>query len=167
MILQRLAIRADSRAIMCHLRLGLFIPQIMGKHRKHFMEVCERGKELTRDLFISEQDIRNVVGCLAIETYKHDNNDVKFVRMWGQKHPSLVFYYKEPGVHVRGAITRNNIPFTIGIQISWQQNMMLKHGHKKAVPIAATFATNENKVYCYHRPAISMLHTMSPLSILS
>ena len=132
--------------IMNHLRLGLSVPQIMGKHRERFMEVCNRGEELTRDLFISEQDIRNIVGRLAIETYKRDDNDAKSVRMWVQKHPDLVFYYKESGLHVRGAITRDNIPFTIGIQTSWQQDMMLKHGHKKAVSIDATFATNENKV---------------------
>ena len=132
--------------IMSHLRLGLSVPQIMGKHRKRFMEVCSRGEELTRDLFISEQDIRNVAGRLAKETYKRDNNDAKSVRMWVQEHPHLVFYYKESGLHVRGAITRGNFPFTIGIQTSWQQDMMLKHGHKKVVSIDATFATNENKV---------------------
>jgi hypothetical protein len=137
--------------IMTHLRLGLSIPQIMAKHRKRFLEVCERGEELTRDLFISDQDICNVVGRLAIETFKRDNNDAKSVRMWVQKHPHLVFYYKEFGVHVRGAITRDNIPFTIGIQTAWQHDMMLKHGHKKTVSIDATFATNENKVCCcYH-----------------
>ena len=45
--------------IMEHLRLGLTVPQIMAKHRKRFLEVCKRGDELTRDLFISDQDIRN------------------------------------------------------------------------------------------------------------
>ena len=136
--------------IMCHLRLGLSIPQIMVKHKKRFMEACTRGEELTRDHFISEQDIRNVAGRLAIETYKRDNNDAKSVRMWVQQHPGLVFFYKESGVHVRGAITRDNIPFTIGIQTAWQEEMMLKHGHKKTVSIDATFATNENKVCCNH-----------------
>ena len=140
---------------MTQLRLELSIPQIMVKHRKRFIEVCERGEELTRDLFISEQDIRNVVGRLAIETYKRDNNDAKSVRMWVQEHPFLVFYYKESGAHVRGAITRVNIPFTIGIQTSWHQDMMLKHGHKKAVSIDATFATNENKVCAYKNPTAS------------
>jgi hypothetical protein len=129
--------------------LGLSIPQIITKHMKRFLEVCERGEELTRDLFICDQDIHNVAGRLAIETYKHENNDAKFVRMWVQEYPLLVFYYKESGLHVRGAITRDNIPFTIGIHTSWQQDMMLKHGQKKIVSIDATFATNENKVCCY------------------
>ena len=145
---------------MSHLRLGLSITQIMAKHKKRFLEVCQRGGELTRDLFICDQDIRNVAGRLAIETYKRDNNDAKSVRMWVQQHPGLVFYYKESGVHVRGAITRDNIPFTIGIQTPWQQDMMLKHGHKKAVSIDATFATNENKVCRYHFPSFSMLQRM-------
>jgi hypothetical protein len=136
----------------------------MAKHRKRFMEVCERGEELTRDLFISDQDIRNVAGRLAIETYKRDNNDAKSVRMWVQEHPALVFYYKESGVHVRGAITRDNIPFTIGIQTPWQEEMMLKHGHKKAVSIDATFATNENKVCCYH---VLIVHMLQPMSMLT
>ena len=148
--------------IMSHLRLGLSIPQIMGKHRKRFMEVCQRGEELTRDLFISEQDIRNVAGRLAIETYKRDNNDAKSVRMWVQENPFLVFYYKESGAHVRGVITRENMPFTIGIQTSWQRDMMLKHGHKKAVSIDATFATNENKVCGHIISHGSMLQTTSP-----
>ena len=133
----------------------------MVAHRKRFMEVCARGEELTRDLFISEQDIRNVAGRLAIETYKRDNNDAKSVRMWVQQHPELVFYYKESGLHVRGAITRSNIPFTIGIQTSWQQDMMLKHGHRKAVSIDATFATNENKVSAHNVKYTSMLRTSS------
>ena len=145
--------------IMNHLRLGLSIPQIMAKHMKRFLEACERGQELTRDLFICDQDIRNVAGRLAIETYKRDNNDAKSVRMWVQENPRLVFYYKESGAHVRGAITRDNIPFTIGIQTSWQQEMMLKHGHKKAVSIDATFATNENKVCAYCGPYLLMLQT--------
>ena len=154
---------ADVREfIMTHLRLGLSIPQIMVKHRKRFMEVCERGEALTRDLFISEQDIRNVAGRLAVETYKRDNNDAKSVRMWVQENPFEVFYYKESGVHVRGAITRDNIPFTIGIQTSWQQDMMLKHGHKKAVSIDATFATNENKVCAGNHSHNCMLRTNLP-----
>ena len=137
---------------MEHLRLGLSIPQIMAKHRKRFLEVLERGGDLTRDLFICDQDIRNIAGRLAIETYKRDNNDAKSVRMWVQEHPHLVFYYKESGVHVRGAITCDNMPFTIGIQTCWQQDMMLKHGYKKAVSIDATFATNENKVCEIYSP---------------
>ena len=49
------------------------------------------------------------------------------------------------------------IPFTIGIQTAWQHEMMLKHGHKKAVSIDATFVTNENKVWSHCSPLQCML----------
>lgn len=171
MVLQRLAIRADSQASLgarlgihqVSFVLGFVYPPNNRKTQKCFMKVCERGEELTRDLFISVQDICNFVGHLAIKTYKCNNNDAKSVCMWVQEYPFLLFYYKESGVHVCGAITCDNIPFTICIQSSWQQDMMLKHGHKKCISIDATFAINENKICCYHRP---MLYTMSPLSSL-
>ena len=150
---------------MEHLRLGLSIPQIMAKHRKRFLEVCEKGEDLTWDLFICDQDIRNVAGRLARETYKRDNNDAKFVRMWVQEHPHLVFYYKESGVHVRGAITRDNMPFMIGIQTSWQQDMMLKHGHKKLSPLMPRLQLMRTRFvpYILHGLSSSSLSQLSTL----
>ena len=79
------------------------------------------------DLFISEQDIHIVVGRFAIEAYKCNNKDVKSVHMSMQEHHFIVFNYKESGVHVRGAITRENIPFTKGYQTLCQQHLMFKH----------------------------------------
>jgi hypothetical protein len=35
------------------------------------------------------------------------------------------------------------MPFTIAIQIEWQQNMMLQHGHENVVSIEFTFGKNE------------------------
>lgn len=44
--------------IMKHLRLGLSIRQIMEKHKKHFMEVCKRGEELSMDyLLVSKTSV--------------------------------------------------------------------------------------------------------------
>jgi hypothetical protein len=66
------------------------------------MEVYERGEEFTRDLFIFEQYIHNIVGRLAIETYKRDNNDAKYVRMWVQENSFLVFLLQRIGCpHLR------------------------------------------------------------------
>lgn len=115
------------------------MPHIIAKHIKNFLQVCERGEDLTRDLFISEQDVCNMAGKLAID--KHDKNDTQFVHMWVQKNPILVYYYKETKVKVTRGLNRKKI----AIQIAWQQMMMLKHGHKNAVSIEATFATNKNK----------------------
>jgi hypothetical protein len=38
------------------------------------------------------------------------------------------------------------MPFTIGIQIKWQMEMMLRHGHQSGVSIYITFGTNDKKV---------------------
>jgi hypothetical protein len=73
---------------------------------------------LSKDLFLCEQDIRNVVSKLAKKTYKQHDNDSKNVRMW---------------------VKDNQMP--------WQKETMLTHGHEKEVVIHATFGTNENKVH--------------------
>jgi len=65
--------------IMSHLQLGFSITQIMEKYKKCFIEMCEKREEFTHNLFIFKQDIHDVIDCFAIETYKRDNNDVKFV----------------------------------------------------------------------------------------
>jgi hypothetical protein len=39
-----------------------------------------------------------------------------------------------------------NMPFTIGIQIKWQKEMMLRHGHESGVSIDVTFGTNDKKL---------------------
>ena len=40
------------------------------------MKVCERGEELTIDLFLKEENIHNLAKKLAIEYYKRDKNDI-------------------------------------------------------------------------------------------
>jgi hypothetical protein len=47
----------------------------------------------TRDTFLCEQDIRNIVIKLAKETCKKHENDVKSVRMWARENPNVLFYY--------------------------------------------------------------------------
>jgi hypothetical protein len=42
------------------------------------------------------------------------------------------------------------MPFTLGIQTTWQREMMGKFGHEGGVSIDATFGTNENKV-CFSK----------------
>jgi hypothetical protein len=46
-----------------------------------------------------------------------------------------------------GGFQRCNMPFTIGIQTSWQWKMMLQHGHENNVSIDTKFGTNEQKVW--------------------
>jgi predicted transcriptional regulator len=55
--------------------------QVMNKHKARVKEMIERNGELSRDLFLSEQDIRNMEGKLAKETYKKHENDTQNLRM--------------------------------------------------------------------------------------
>ncbi len=54
----------------------------MAKHCRNVQELVETCGNLTRDTFLCEQDIRNIVEKLAKETYKKHENDVESVSMW-------------------------------------------------------------------------------------
>jgi hypothetical protein len=56
-----------------------------------------------------------------------------------------MFYYQEIEVEVDGGLTRQNMPFTLGIQTPWQREMMIEYGHQRSVAVDATFGTNGQK----------------------
>lgn len=58
-----------------HLKLGLSIHQVMNKHKCRVKKMMEYNSELSRDLFLSEQDIHNLAGKLTKKTYKKHEND--------------------------------------------------------------------------------------------
>jgi hypothetical protein len=66
-----------------------------------------------------------------------------------KQNTNLVFYYQEIKVEVDGGLTRQNMPFILGIQTPWQREMMIEHGHQGHVAINKTFGTNEKKVIHY------------------
>ena len=127
--------------------------QIMKKHLELLKQYQAEGKDITRDLFLTTKDIRNISGKLAQETYMLEKNDAKSVRMWVERNPEKVFHYTESNkknpVPVPGELTGANMPFTIGIQTAWQRKMMLQHGHRRGISVDATFGTNEKKVTSY------------------
>jgi hypothetical protein len=57
-----------------------------------------------------------------------------------------MFYYKKIGVDVNDGLTRQSMPFILGIQTLWQKEMMIEHRHQGGVTIDATFGTNEKKL---------------------
>jgi cupin superfamily acireductone dioxygenase involved in methionine salvage len=101
--------------VLENLRLGLSIYQVMNKHKSQVKEIMENNKYLSKDLFICEQDICNLAGKLAKETYKKHENDAKNVRMQVSKNKDKVFFYQESKVEVKGTLQGCNMPFTIGI----------------------------------------------------
>ncbi len=48
-----------------------------------------------------EQDIRNIEGKLAKETYKKCENDVENVYMWGQENPNVLFFLSREGTFTK------------------------------------------------------------------
>jgi len=50
--------------VLENLHLGLSIYQVMNKHKSWIKEIMENNGNLSRDFFLCEQDIRNMVGSL-------------------------------------------------------------------------------------------------------
>ncbi len=87
--------RALKDFVLKNLQLGLSVSQIIAKHHRNVQHFVETSGCLTRDTFLCEQDVRNIEGKLAKETYKKHDNDVENVHTWGQENPNVLFYYQE------------------------------------------------------------------------
>jgi hypothetical protein len=51
--------------VLDNLRLGLFVSQVLAKHCKNVQKLVQTNGNLTRDTFLCEQDIQNIVGKLT------------------------------------------------------------------------------------------------------
>jgi len=66
----------ETRAFLLkHLKLGLSIYQVMNKHKCRVKEMMKNSSELSKDLFLSEQDIFNLARKLVKKMYKKHEND--------------------------------------------------------------------------------------------
>ncbi len=130
------------------IREGYSVAQIMDKHLEDLQVRFRKGSfDVDRDVFLEEQDVYNLANGVYGETWRLHKHDASSVRMWVQRNPHEWFYYKETTTEeVRGALTGSNMPFTLGIQTSWQKKMMLKYGHAGGISMDATFGTNSKKV---------------------
>jgi hypothetical protein len=97
-------------------RLGLTMFQIMAKHRQHVKNIMLGTCELTKDVFLIEQDVKVLFRKLTPKTYQLHKNDVKSVHMWVQQNTNSMFYYQETRVDVDGGITGQNMSFIMSIQ---------------------------------------------------
>ncbi len=66
---------ATRAFVLKHFKLGLSIYQVMNKHKCRVKEMMKNSSELSKDLFLSEQDILNLARKLAKKTYKKHEND--------------------------------------------------------------------------------------------
>ncbi|KAK9796322.1 hypothetical protein WJX73_003213 [Symbiochloris irregularis] len=98
-----------------------------------------------RDDLLTEDDISNMQRSLEQLQYKLDTTDAQSVHLSKCANEDLVVHYQQyrPGVRWFG---QKDQPFILSIQTAFGQEMLLKHGHRSAVSIDATFGTNLYKV---------------------
>jgi hypothetical protein len=101
------------------LHLPLAPLQIMAKHIHFLKSKRAARKEITQDLIVTTQDIWNVIKELSKETYMLHQNDAQSVRMWRQRNPNDVFYYRKICAFVARELNSQNMSFTLRIQTSW------------------------------------------------
>jgi len=125
---------------------GLSPAQIMQQHTKEVRELALANGPVTRDTFLLPSDVRNIVRKRAEELWMKHPSDPISVRMWTTENPDNVFYYQEHSLLDLNSSTQSEAPFTLGIQIEWQLEMMEKFGNKSALSIDATFGTTQTRV---------------------
>jgi hypothetical protein len=69
------------------------------------------------------------------------------VKMWVLKNLDSIFYYVEHDPLNLNIPNQDDTPFTLGIQIVWQCEMMSKYGYGNAIAFDATFGTNQCRVW--------------------
>jgi hypothetical protein len=65
----------------------------MNKHKVQVKNMMENMVELSRNLFLNEQDICNMASQLAKEMYKKHENDMQSVQMWVVENKDKGFFY--------------------------------------------------------------------------
>ena len=131
--------------------LGLSPAQIMSHHKQIVKELAKCNERITRDTFLLPSDVRNICKKRAEELWEKHPSDPISVRMWVHENPVSVFFYQEHSLLDLNSINQEDIPFSLGIQTEWQQQMMATFGHNSAIAIDATFGTNQTRVCCYFK----------------
>ena len=116
------------------------------------MRCAQNNIPPTRDTFIMPSDVYNLANKLAKELWEKHPKDAMSVRMWTDENPKDWYHYQEYGnIELNEPPPAEEDPFCLAIQTEWQLEMMVRHGHRKALSMDATFSTNSSKVlppYC-------------------
>jgi hypothetical protein len=67
--------------------------------------------------------------------------------MWVLKNLDSIFYYVEHAHLNLNIPNQDDTPFTLGIQTTWQCEMMSKYGQGSVIAFDTTFGTNQSKVW--------------------
>ena len=129
------------------LRSGKSPAQVMVEHKFVVMQGALDNLHATRDTFIMPSDVCNIANKLAKELWEKHPQDAMSVRMWTDKNPDCFYHYQEyDNLELNDPPSLEDDPFCLAIQTEWQLQMMVRHGHKRALSMDATFSINEPKV---------------------
>lgn len=111
---------------------------------QHHIELVQKSSldgtlQAARDTFLMVRDIMNVASKLETLTLQTDMDDARSVHNWALSNTSQTFFYQKFD-DVSGCL------FTLGIQTSWQLEMMNAYGDNSLLAMDATFGTNKYKV---------------------
>jgi hypothetical protein len=83
----------------------------------------------------------------ANELWRKHQKDPLNVRMWVLENLELVFYYVEHALLNLNISNQDDTPFTLGIQTTWQCEMMMKYGQGSSIAFDVTFGTNQCRAW--------------------
>ena len=138
---------ATKKWIADTLRSGKSPAQVMAEHKSEVLRCAQENLPATRDTFIMPSDVYNIANKLAKELWEKHPNDAMSVRLWTDENPNSWYHYREYGtLQLNEEPPPEDDPFCLAIQSEWQLEMMVRHGHGKALSMDATFSTNAPKV---------------------
>lgn len=146
--------QATKDWIQASLRSGKSPAQVMADHKLEVMRCAKLNLPATRDTFVLPHDIGNIAKALAKELWEKHPRDALSVRMWTLENQESWYHYNEYGNIQLNDPPPNDDPFCLAIQTDWQLEMMVRHGHQRALSMDATFGTNEPKVKFTHHPVL-------------
>ena len=138
---------ATKQWIAASLRAGKSPAQVMAEHKEEVMRCAENNLPATRDTFIMPSDVYNIANKLAKELWEKHPSDAMSVRLWTDENPDSWYHYREYGnLELNDPPPPEDDPFCLALQTDWQLEMMVRHGHGRALSMDATFSTNAPKV---------------------
>lgn len=91
-------------------------------------------------------DVINICCKKAKKMWEKRMLDPVIEQMWMIENLAHVFFYQIRTLMNLNSMSQEGLPFTFGIQMEWQLEMMVRFGHNNVLSIDATFDTNQTHV---------------------
>jgi hypothetical protein len=114
----------------------------MAHHKAYVKEKALNNEHVTLDTFVLPFDIKNLAKKKVNELWQKHPKDPINVRMSILENLDPVFYYVQHAPLDLNLLNQDDTPFTLGIQIPWQFEMMENFGNQNSVSFDVTFGMN-------------------------